>query len=124
MAGRPWKQEEIDYMKQNCNKGSEAIGKHLHRTSRAVRHMAWRYRVSLATPNCNMVKWEKWEDEIIAKNRNRPISKVHELLPHRTETAIAGRKSKLNLTTTNSPLKLIMQRQKKLHENLATQGGM
>jgi hypothetical protein len=117
LNGRPWEKREINYVKINRHQGAETIGKHLHRSEKAVKHIARRYKINLTPPERRKTRWTKAEDKIITENKDLHLAEIQKLLPNkRTTSQISWRRSKLGLInpTRKDPLIAIIERQKKL----------
>lgn len=121
MSGRPWRSQEIEYVKINRKQGAKVIGKHLFRSEQAVKHLALRYHINLTPPNKRKTRWTKYEDEIIIKNKDMPLAELQELIPRRSIPSLSNRKSRLGVAhkrCSSNPLWNIMQRQKNLKEGV------
>lgn len=91
---KDWTPEEERYMQDMYGKKSvEELAKMFGRTFYSVRAKA----TELGLTACRGTIWEEWEDEIIVNNHNMTSEELRVLLPHRTLSAICGRRAKIGI---------------------------
>ena len=121
MTYRPWKLEEIEYMRTNRALGAGVLARHLNRTEKSIIHKAIREKIHIGDNSefKPRLGWKKEEDQILLENRDLPLKEVQKLLPEKTVPSISHRRAKLGIANPNrtgSPLSKILRRQEKFKE--------
>ena len=129
MPGKPWKLEEIEYMRTNRALGAVILARHLNRTEWAVMDKAIKEKIHIGD-NLEFkpkLRWKKREDQILLENKNLPLKEVQKLLPGRAVSTISQRRAKLGIANPNrtgSPLSKILRKQEKFKENTKNEAQM